>query len=153
MKLADVLSKQDILPHLLSTNKQDLITELVTKLATTYTNINKEQLIESLLAREAMCSTAVDHGVAIPHARIQGLAEIIAVFGRSVEGVDFESLDGKPTHLFVLVLAPEGSDSAYINILARISKIFRNEELRGALMQNTNPEDIYDTIISEDAKI
>lgn len=153
MKISDILEKKAVIPDLQAKTKPDVISELAEKITEVYTNINDEKLIEVLMEREKLCSTAVDSGVAIPHAKLSGLTNIIAAFGRSVEGIDFDSLDAKATNLFIVLIAPESSVGAHIQLLARISKIFRNPELRSKLMRAETQEEIYDLIILEDAKL
>ena len=153
MKLSDVLEKKAIIPDLKSKSKPDVISELAETIAEVYPNINDERLVEVLMERERLCSTAVDSGVAIPHAKLSGLASTIAAFGRSAEGIDFDSLDTRPTHLFIALIAPENSAGTHIQLLARISKIFRNADLRSRLMKSESRDEIYEMIILEDAKL
>lgn len=153
MKISDVLERKAIITNLESRSKPDVIRELAEKLSSVYPNINDEKLIEVLLEREKLCSTAVDSGVAIPHAKLSGVSDIVAGFGRSAKGIDFDSLDAKLTHLFIILVAPENSIGSHIQLLARISKIFKNPELRGKLMNLESQDEIYDSIITEDAKL
>lgn len=153
MKISDVLERETIIPDLQSETKEDVIRELAENLAAAHPGINDEKLIEVLLEREKLCSTAVDSGVAIPHAKLSGISDIIAGFGRSVGGIDYDSLDAELTHLFIILVAPETSIGAHIQLLARISKIFRNPDLRAKLMTLETKEEIYDSIIMEDAKL
>jgi PTS system nitrogen regulatory IIA component len=153
MKISDVLERETIIPDLQSRTKPDVIRELAQNLAAAHPGINNEKLIEVLMEREKLCSTAVDSGVAIPHAKMTGISDIIAGFGRSIEGIDYDSLDAELTHLFIILVAPETSIGAHIQLLARISKIFRNPDLRTKLMTLETQDEIYDSIIMEDAKL
>jgi PTS system nitrogen regulatory IIA component len=153
MKISDVLERETIIPDLQSRTKPDVIRELAGNLAAAHPGINNEKLIEVLMEREKLCSTAVDSGVAIPHAKMTGISDIIAGFGRSIEGIDYDSLDAELTHLFIILVAPETSIGAHIQLLARISKIFRNPDLRTKLMTLETQDEIYDSIIMEDAKL
>jgi PTS system nitrogen regulatory IIA component len=153
MKISDVLERKTVIPNLQSRSKPDVIRELAENLASAYPNINDEKLIEVLMEREKLCSTAVDSGVAIPHAKLSGISGIIAGFGRSIEGIDYDSLDAKLTHLFIILVAPESSIGAHIQLLARISRIFKNPDLRAKLMTLETQDEIYDSIIMEDAKL
>ncbi len=153
MKISDVLERETIIPDLQSKTKEDVIRELAENLASAHPGINDEKLIEVLMEREKLCSTAVDSGVAIPHAKLSGISDIIAGFGRSVEGIDYDSLDAELTHLFIILVAPETSIGAHIQLLARISKIFRNPDLRAKLLTLETKDEIYDSIIMEDAKL
>lgn len=153
MKISDVLERETIIPDLQSRTKEDVVRELAENLASAHPGINDEKLIEVLMEREKLCSTAVDSGVAIPHAKLSGISDIIAGFGRSVEGIDYDSLDAELTHLFIILVAPETSIGAHIQLLARISKIFRNPDLRAKLLTLETKDEIYDSIIMEDAKL
>ena len=152
MKIADVLKKESVIPYLRSKTKAEVIRELSEHVSSVSNNINTERLVEVLMERERLCSTAVDSGVAIPHGKLSGISNIITAFGRSIEGVDFESLDGNPTHLFILLLAPENSVGTHLKLLARFSKIFKSPEFRSKLMQANSQDEIYELIIEEDAK-
>jgi PTS system nitrogen regulatory IIA component len=152
MKIADVLKKESVIPYLRSKTKAEVIRELSEHVSSVSNNINTERLVEVLMERERLCSTAVDSGVAIPHGKLSGISNIITAFGRSIEGVDFESLDGNPTHLFILLLAPENSAGTHLKLLARFSRIFKSPEFRSKLMQAKSQDEIYELIIEEDAK-
>ena len=152
MKLADYLEVKTVIPKLSSNNKDDVIKELAHKLSETSPQINQERLLEVFLEREKLCSTAVDYGIAVPHAKLNGLSDIVLGFGRSIEGIDFESLDGKPTHFFITLIVPEESTGDHLKLLARISKIFKDKELRSKLMSCETDEEILESIIQEDDK-
>lgn len=152
MKLIDVLKKEAVIPDLHSKSKPDVIKEFSQLLSSLYPNINEDRLFQVLMEREKQCSTAVDSGVAIPHGKLGGISSIIASLGRSLPGIDFESLDGNPSHLFILILAPENSSGAHLKLLARISKIFRVPEFRARLMDAKSQDEIYEIIAEEDAK-
>ena len=152
MKLADFLEVKTVIPKLKSNTKQDVIKEIADNISHFHPNINNERLIEALFDREKLCSTALDSGVAVPHAKISGIAEIIIGFGRSREGIAFESLDKKPTNFFITLIAPEDASGIHIELLARISKMFRNQDLRSKLMICNSEEEIFQTITSEDEK-
>jgi len=152
MKIADFLKKESVIPELHSNSKPELVRELSQLVSNLYPNINSESLFGVLMEREKLCSTAVDAGVAIPHGKLGGISNIVAAFGRSTKGIDFESLDGNPTHLFILILAPENAAGTHLKLLARISKIFKLPDFRFRLMEAKSQEEIYEIIAEEDAK-
>jgi PTS system nitrogen regulatory IIA component len=152
LEINDVLKKESVIPNLYSKTKSEVIRELSDKVATIYPNFNRENLISVLLEREKLCSTAVDEGVAIPHGKMSGISSIIVAFGRSIEGIDFESLDGNPTHLFILLIAPENSSGVHLKLLARISRIFKNPDFRSRITKAGSQDEIYELILQEDAK-
>ena len=94
--------------------------------------------------------TGIGDGVAIPHGKFQGVEEPIISFGRSLKGLDFESMDGEPVFLFFLLVAPESSASMHLKALARIAKILKNGALRKRLMEVSTRKEIYETIIQDD---
>jgi len=152
MKLADFLEVETIFPTLKANTKQDVIKELADNISNVHPNINNERLTEALLDREKLCSTALDSGVAVPHAKISGITEIILGLGRSLEGIVFESLDKKPTNFFITLITPEDVTGIRIQLLARISKVFRNQDLRSRLMNCDSEQAIFQTIKLEDEK-
>lgn len=153
MRISDVLDANTVIPALKSTDKPSVIEELAELLALDHPVINKERLIEALLEREKLCSTAVDSGVAIPHAKLSGISGIILGFGRSEKGIEFDSLDRLPTQLFVILVSPENSSGEHIELLARISMIFKQADFRTRLLNAGSKEELYEYIISEDEKL
>lgn len=152
MKLIDFLEVKTVIPKLKSNTKQNVIKELADNISNSHPNINNERLLEALLEREKLCSTALDSGVAVSHAKISGTAEIILGFGRSLEGIEFESLDKTPTNFFITLIAPEDASGTHIQLLARISKIFRNQDIRSKLMICNSEEELFQTLTTEDEK-
>src|SRR3990172_4943755 len=112
MKIADILSEDVVLPGLAGRSKEDVIEELAGIVARSHPEIDRARLVQALEERERLNSTALGEGVAIPHGKLGGVKQVLAAFGRSPGGVDFSSLDGKPTHLFFLLVAPEDSAAA-----------------------------------------
>jgi len=131
-------------------NKADVIEELAGVLARDHGEIDRQRLIQALEDRERLNSTALGDGVAIPHGKLPGLKRVLAAFGRSLAGVDFQSLDGKPTHLFFLLVAPEDSAGAHLKALARISRLLKEETFRRRLMEAPSARDLFETIRTED---
>lgn len=153
IKISDVLKRNTVIPSLKAINKPGVIKELAENLTKEHPAINSERLIEALNEREKLCSTALDSGVAIPHAKLSGISSIVLGFGRSEKGIDFDSLDRKPTHLFILLVSPENTTGQHIELLARISMIFKDPEFRSRLMNADSQEELYEYIISEDGNV
>jgi PTS system nitrogen regulatory IIA component len=152
IKIIDALKKETVIPYLHSKTKPEVIREISECVASLYSNINAERLIEVLMEREKLCSTAVDSGVAIPHGKLSGLSNIVAAFGRSLEGIDFESLDGKSSHLFILLVAPENSSGIHLKLLSRISRLFKDTGFRSRIMEARSQDEIYEIITEEDER-
>src|SRR5262245_11770823 len=120
MKIAEFLSPQSVVSDLRSSSKSEVVRELCASLARSQSGLKPERLIEVRLEREKLGSTGIGEGVAIPHGKLAGLAQLSASFGVSRPGVDFEAIDGKPTHLFFALVAPENSAGIHLKALARI---------------------------------
>jgi PTS system nitrogen regulatory IIA component len=152
MKIADILSEAMVVSALAGRSKAEVIEELAAVVARNHPEIEHGRLVHALEDRERLNSTALGEGVAIPHGKLAGVKRVVAAFGRSPAGVDFSSLDGKPTHLFFLLVAPEDSAGAHLKALARISRLLKDESFRTRLLQATDAADLYRTIRTEDDK-
>jgi PTS system nitrogen regulatory IIA component len=148
MKIIDFLPKEGIIPDLAATTKKDVIIELVSALR--FPGLDPDRLVQILLEREKLGSTGIGDGVAIPHGKVDSIDRLLASFGRSQKGVDFDSLDGKPTYLFFLLVAPENSAGIHLKALARISRLFKDGRFRHALMMAKDQEEIFRVIQEED---
>jgi nitrogen PTS system EIIA component len=105
-----------------------------------------------LVERESLASTAIGEGVAIPHGKLPVVGEIVACLGRARAGVDFDSMDGLPTYLFFVLVAPESSTGAHLKALARISRVFKDADFRRRLLAAPDRESMYQVVSDEDAK-
>jgi len=152
MKIVDYLTENDVLARLNATTREGVIDEMVAHLKESGKIDDSEGLVNILLDREMLGSTGIGHGVAIPHGRLSGLNEILLVFGRSPEGVDFDAHDGEPVNLFFLLVAPENSAGLHLKTLARISRIVKNPECRKALLGSEDRGFLYHTIEEEDQR-
>ncbi len=152
MKITDILSPEMVVPDLRGNNKPAVIRELGTRLVSKHSEVDLEELVAVLLERERLGSTAIGDGIAIPHGKLRAVDRILGVFGRHAPGVDFESLDGKPTHLFFLLVAPEDSTSLHLKALARVSRLFKDAAFRDRLIATSDPVETYRLIKEEDAK-
>ena len=152
MKIADILTEDMVVPALAGRDKADVIIELAAVVSRSHPEIDHGRLVQALGDREKLNSTALGEGVAIPHGKLPGVKRVVAAFGRSPAGVDFSSLDGKPTHLFFLLVAPEDSAGAHLKALARISRLLKDETFRARPMQAPDAAALYETIRSEDDK-
>ncbi|MBI4619096.1 MAG: PTS sugar transporter subunit IIA [Desulfobacterales bacterium] len=150
MKIADILSGDLIIPELTSKNKKEVLAELVSVIVKQNKLINKEELIEVLLEREKLGSTGIGDGIAIPHGKLKNIDAMLASFGKSIDGVDFDSMDGKPTHLFFLLVAPENSAGIHLKALARISRLLKDSSFKQDLMEAKLKDDLFKTIIERD---
>jgi PTS system nitrogen regulatory IIA component len=154
MKIMDFLSKKAIVVDIKSAKKEDVIKELVEALvnAGEVEKRYRNKIIEALMAREALGSTAIGQGVAIPHAKSESVDKLVAVFGLSRKGVDFDSLDGEPAYIFFLLLAPQDSAGPHLKALARISRLLKDKYFRDSLRACTDDKAIIKIITQEDDK-
>jgi len=149
MKILDVLQPEAILPDLTSRTKQEVIAELSAPVAH-LAKVDPAALVRVLLERERLGSTGIGGGIGIPHGKLPNLDHLMIGFGLSRKGVDFESLDGAPTRLFFLLVTPENSTGLHLKLLARISRILKNEPFKERLLQATDRKQIYGIIKEED---
>ncbi|ACG75499.1 putative PTS IIA-like nitrogen-regulatory protein PtsN [Anaeromyxobacter sp. K] len=151
MKIVEFLRSDAVIASLSGQAAPAVLAELVRPLAASQ-KVDGQRLVETLLDREKLGSTGIGEGVAIPHGKVPGLPGLMASFGRSAGGVDFRAIDGKPTHLFFALFAPENSAGTHLKALARISRIFKNPAFREAIMKAPDAAEIYRLIEAEDAK-
>jgi nitrogen PTS system EIIA component len=152
MKITEILAPEMVLPELKGSTKDQVLKELAQGLAAKYPGIKLEDLIAVLSERERLGSTAIGDGIAIPHGKLRGANKIIGTFGRHREGVDFESLDGNPTHIFFVLVAPEDSASLHLKALARVSRLLKDDAFRARLTEAADSAEIYRLIKEEDNK-
>ena len=152
MRLIDVLMKEHIMPALKSRQKRELLDEMSTEIASRVVGLNREKLLEVLLEREKLGSTGIGHGVAIPHSKLEGIDGIIVAFGRSKKGVDFQSMDNRPVHLFFMIIAPVNSTAMHLKVLASISRLLRDKDFRKRLIKASTQDEIFNIISEEDKK-
>jgi PTS system nitrogen regulatory IIA component len=152
MRIVDLIQREMIIPTLRSTAKSDIIRELAGHLASKIEGLEPDNLSKVLADREALASTAIGEGVAIPHGKVPDLDKIVACLGRARDGVDFDSMDGKPTHLFIVMVAPENSTGAHLKALARISRVFKDRAFLSRLLEASNADQMYQVLSEEDSK-
>jgi PTS system nitrogen regulatory IIA component len=152
MKITDILIREGSILDLESKAKDDVLAEMANGLAASESGLEADALLAVLRERESLQSTGIGEGVAIPHGKIAGLDRLVATFARSTAGVDFDSIDGQPTHLFFLLVVPEHSGGQHLKALARISRVFRDASFREKLLGADELDEIFRAIEEEDAK-
>ena len=152
MKILDLLARDRIMPDLQASNKRGTLEELAKTLADGPDGLNLPAIMEVLLDRERLGSTGIGDNIAIPHGKLSQLSELKVSFGRSLKGVDFDSMDGKPSHLFFLLLAPVNSAGLHLKALAKISRMLMSQSFRDNLMKAPGAEEIYRLIAERDAE-
>jgi len=149
MKILDVLRKQSITVDLKATDKKGVLEELVASVAA-FSNAGPEEMVRVLLDRERLGSTGIGNGIGIPHGKLKCLEKLVLGFGISRKGVDFESMDNRPTYLFFLLITPEDSTGPHLKLLARISKILKSVPFREKLMNAADQDEIFELIRAAD---
>lgn len=152
MKLTDILVRDACIVEMKARTKKEALRELSEAIAASSRGLEPKELLDLLLEREKLGTTAMGDGIAIPHARIEALDRLLASFGRSPAGVDFESVDGKPTHLFFLLVAPGKEGSAHLLALARISRLLSNEQFRARLLDLGSIEELFRSFEEEESR-
>jgi len=152
MKIIDLLDPKCILPNLQAASKREVLEELAAALVSSHKEVNLQTVVEVLLERERLGSTGIGDNIAIPHGKLPQISQMLLAFGRSPRGVDFESMDGKPSHLFFLLLAPVNSSGLHLKALAKISRMLMSQVFRDSLMESDGAEDILRLIAEKDAE-
>lgn len=152
MKITDFLHAEDIIPSLSAATKAEVLAELAALVVARQEGLDLGSLLHVLQERERLGSTGIGDGIAIPHGKLKDARQLVMVFGRSRRGVEFDSLDGKPAHLFFLLVAPEGAASAHLRVLARMSRLLKEARVRGQLMSATDGAAMYEIISEQDSR-
>jgi len=152
MKITDFLKQDLVLSELGARDKAGVLSELSAKVAEKFPSLSAKDLERVLWERERLESTGIADGVAIPHGKMASLNELLAAFGRSQPGVDFQAIDGKPSHIFFVLVAPENSVGLHLKALARISRLCKDAGFRARLLQAKDAADIYRVIVEEDGR-
>lgn len=152
MKISDFLCHKAVSADLAATTKKGVIDELVDLLikAQAVDKKLRPKLIEILMAREALGSTAIGQGIAIPHGKCENVKELTAALGISRKGVDFDSLDGEPAYIFFLLVAPIDSAGPHLKALARISRLLKDKYFRDNLKATKDEKAILTILAQED---
>ena len=150
MKITDMLKREFVVEQLKAGNKRDALAELAGVFALGRIKVDSEAMLHVLLERERLGSTGIGDGIAIPHGKLPGLDEMVVSFGRSREGIAFEAMDGKPVHLFFLLMAPENSAGQHLKALAKISRMLKDANFRKSLLEAKMHEELFRIIAEKD---
>jgi nitrogen PTS system EIIA component len=150
MKITDLLEPKAVIPDMTATNKMGVLEELAGTLVPGPEGLELDTVVEVLMERERLGSTGIGDNVAIPHGKLAGITDLKLAFGRSLKGVNFDSVDGKPSNLFFLLLAPVNSAGLHLKVLAKISRMLMSASFRENLMQAAQAQDIYQLLAAKD---
>jgi PTS system nitrogen regulatory IIA component len=152
MKIMDYLDEEWVIADLQGTDKASILKELSSVLVKPCKATSGEELLQVLLDREKLGSTGIGEGIAIPHGRLKKLKKFFISFGRSAQGVDFDSIDRKPSHLFFLVMAPENSAVDNLKLLSRIVTLLKEPSFKKRLIEAPSRKELFQIISEEDEK-
>jgi PTS system nitrogen regulatory IIA component len=152
MKIMDYLDEEWVIADLQGTDKASILKELSSVLVKPCKATSGEELLQVLLDREKLGSTGIGEGIAIPHGRLKKLKKFFISFGRSAQGVDFDSIDRKPSHLFFLVMAPENSAVDNLKLLSRIVTLLKEPSFKERLIEAPSRKELFQIISEEDEK-
>lgn len=152
MKIMDYLDEEWVIADLQGTDKASILKELSSVLVKPCKATSGEELLQVLLDREKLGSTGIGEGIAIPHGRLKKLKIFFISFGRSAPGVDFDSIDRKPSHLFFLVMAPENSAVDNLKLLSRIVTLLKEPSFKKRLIEAPSRKELFQIISEEDEK-
>lgn len=146
MKLGEYLEKELVLPELTASTKQEALAELLAPVVEKNPALDAEEVFNVLMEREALGTTGIGNGIAIPHGKLASLDKIVVVAGRSSEGLDFDALDQKPCSIFFMVLAPENVAGTHLRILAQISRLLKDDDFKQLFMESDSQEALWNLL-------
>ncbi len=150
MKLTEILLKNGILADLKGQSKSDILLEISTAASHIIEGYSPEEILQVLSDREALGSTGIGSGIAIPHGKLSELAQMVAIFSKSPQGVDFQAQDNEPVYLFFTLLAPENAAGLHLKVLAKLSRLLKDDAFRQNLLTATDADQIYHIIEKAD---
>ena len=151
MKILDFVRPDLVVADVQGRDKNAVIDELAGHLAAHVPGLDHEALRKVLLERERLASTAIGDGIAIPHGKMS-IGRLVGCVGRSRQGTDFDSMDGRPTHIFFVLVAPENSTGIHLKALARISRLCKDSGVRDRIMRASDADEMFRIIADEDGK-
>jgi nitrogen PTS system EIIA component len=150
MPLTDILQRDGVLPILRVTNKRQLL-EVIAEKAGLLTGIPDRLIFDALLQRERLGSTGIGSGIAIPHSKFEGLANLTGLFARIEKPIDFDALDGEPVDLVFVLLAPEGAGADHLKGLSKAARVLRNASVTAKLRMTRDADAIHALLTEQSA--
>ncbi len=152
MRLADILNAQRVTVNLAAQDKHGALEALARLFVRDDARLSAASITKVFEEREALASTGVGSGVAIPHGRLPDVASLVAAVGICKPGVEFEAIDGRPAHILVAVLGPERQTGDHLKALARFSRLLRDERVRARLLEARDDADALEILLTEDSR-
>lgn len=142
LKISEYLRPEAIMMEIKAKEKIAAINEVVAHMVENNMVSDGEEFIKALAKRENLESTGIGDGIAIPHARTNAVRDLVLAFAQSPQGIDFSSIDGKPSHIIFLIAAPESQKSEYIVALAKLSRLLRKPSVREMLRSAKDRDEV-----------
>jgi fructose-specific phosphotransferase system IIA component len=152
VKIQEILQKNGIITNLESTDKTEILTQMAKYLSSLFDIKDQDHIVRKILDREAEMSTGIGYGIAIPHARIEGIDRLFMIAGRSMKGIDFNAIDEQPVRLIFMMLSPANASSQYTHILSSLSRVMSYEEIRNSLIESDDAEKFLGIITAGENK-
>jgi nitrogen PTS system EIIA component len=140
VRIQDILQKNSIIINLEASKKTELLIQMAQYLASLNDLKDKAMVVQKIMDREAEMSTGIGFGIAIPHAKIEGIDRVYMIAARIVKGIEFDAIDEQPVHLVFMMLSPVNASTPYTRILSSLSRIMSYEEIRKSLLETETPE-------------
>ncbi|MCG3419271.1 PTS fructose transporter subunit IIABC [Oceanobacillus jordanicus] len=153
MKITELLKQETIILDLQANTKENVLTELIDQLNRAGKLQDKQKFTEGILGREEQSTTGIGEGIAIPHAKSAAVKEPAIAFGRSTDGIDYDSLDGQPAHLFFMIAATDGANNAHLEALSRLSTFLMDEKFRTKIYEATSVDHILEAVNQKEAEL
>jgi len=154
MNLSSLLRAESVTVSLQADDKQGVIHELVSLLLRAYPGQDQQQITRAVFAREELISTGIGNGIAIPHAKVEGVASMMFAVGLKKTGLDYRALDDLPVSIFFMVIAPATTEAleTHLKVMAKISRILKNTRFCEALLSCTTAEEVVERIAGEESR-
>ena len=153
MRLTEILKPQNIKIPLEAKAKTDAIGELVGLLATNGDVTDSKKVLDAVLDREATRTTGIGNGLAIPHGKASGTANLVMAIGKPAAPIDFQAIDGRPVTIIWLLSSPPDKTGPHIHALARISRLMTIEKFRIALNGAKTGQEMFDIISQQESQL
>lgn len=152
MKITQLLTAETIILNLDATSKQQVLEELVGQLEQAGKLVDRQAFLKDILARESQSTTGIGEGIAIPHAKSVAVKAPAIAFGRSEHGLDYESLDGQPAHLFFMIAATEGANDDHLEALSRLATFLMDERFRSRILAASSKQQVLQAITDKETE-
>jgi PTS system nitrogen regulatory IIA component len=152
MNLKKLLGKENVFLDLKSSSKKDIIKEMIDRLVVSGKIKNREAALEAVLTREEKMSTGMENGIAIPHGKTDSVDQLITAVALKKEGVDFDSMDGQVSTIFIMTISPQSRSGPHIQFLAEVSKLLKEPEAREMLLAARTVEEVIRVFSRKEGK-